>query len=90
MLNVLANGHNLESFKVQCPMSILNLERNKAKPMNVTLLLKKNKGMSEDERTTGSVFSDPWIHTALTKRRCIRLRMDNIFGNHHVALASGG
>ena len=48
MLNVLENGHNLESFKVQCPMSILNLERNKrnkAKSMNVTLL-KKNKGMS--------------------------------------------
>ena len=62
-------------------MSMLNLERNKrnkAKSMNVTLL-KKNKGMSEDERTTGSVFSDPWIHTALTKRRCIR--MDNIYRN---------
>ena len=89
MLNVLANGHNLESFKVQCPMSILNLERNKAKPMNVTLLLKKNKRMSEDERTTGSVFSDPWIQTALTKRLCIRMDIKNKIGNH-VALASDG
>ena len=49
MLNVLENGHNLESFRVQCPMSILNLERNKAKSMNVTLL-KKNKGMSGSRR----------------------------------------
>ena len=43
MLNVLENGHNLESFRVQCPMSILNLERNKAKSMNVTLLKNKTK-----------------------------------------------
>ena len=72
-------------------MSMLNLERNKrnkAKSMNVTLL-KKNKGMSEDERTTGSVFSDPWIQTALTKRLCIRMDIKNKIGNH-VALASGG